>query len=193
VRISEWQYNGSEWVEFTNFGGAPVNMTGWSFDDDSEVPGTVDLSAFSIVAAGEAVILSEASAADFRSEWKLPASVKIVGSNTTNLGRTDEINLFDDLGALVDRLAYGDQVYPLPTGGSIRTNEASGNPATPAAIGANDVTQWVLSFDGDSYGSYTSVSGFFGNPGNVDPVPEPATMILLGMAATGLATAVRRR
>lgn len=195
MRISEWQYNGSEWVEFTNLGVDPIDMSGWSFDDDSRVPGTTDLSAFGVVAPGEAVIMSEDPADAFRAEWKLPAAVKIVGENMANLGRGDEINLFDNLGALVDRLAYGDQVYPLPTGGSIRTHESSGNPTSAAVLELDDVGQigdWVLSFDGDSFGSYTSVSGFFGNPGNVAPVPEPAAIALcgLGLAAAGM---TRRR
>src|SRR6185312_7524044 len=97
MRITEYMYSGAngEFIEFTNVGDAPIDMTGWSFDDDSETPGTVDLSAFGTVAAGESVILTETAAADFRTAWSLCDAVKVIGGNTTNLGRDDEINLFD--------------------------------------------------------------------------------------------------
>jgi hypothetical protein len=34
--ITEWMYNGNEFVEFTNLGTEPIDMTGWSFDDSSQ-------------------------------------------------------------------------------------------------------------------------------------------------------------
>jgi len=160
IRITEWEYNGSEFVELTNIGDAPVDMSGWSYDDDSRTPGGFDLSGFGQVAAGRSVVFSEASAADFRAEWGLGADVMVLGDNSVNLGRADEINIYDAAGTLVDRLTYGDQDFP----GSIRTDTASGwVPA--AALGANDVTQWVRSTVGDAEGSWLSASGFVGSPG----------------------------
>ncbi|HVP11421.1 MAG TPA: lamin tail domain-containing protein, partial [Phycisphaerae bacterium] len=43
MQITEWMYQGAngEFVEFTNTGSTPVDMTGWSYDDDSAVPGTI--------------------------------------------------------------------------------------------------------------------------------------------------------
>ena len=86
VYITEWQYNGSEYIEFTNMSSLPVDMTGWSFDDDSRAPGTVSFSPFGIIGAGESFILAEAPEATFRTEWSLPTSVKVIGGNTTNFG-----------------------------------------------------------------------------------------------------------
>ena len=47
MRITEWMYNGKldgnslgEFVEFTNVGSSAIDMTGWSFDDDSRTAGT---------------------------------------------------------------------------------------------------------------------------------------------------------
>ncbi|MCX8053211.1 MAG: lamin tail domain-containing protein, partial [Armatimonadetes bacterium] len=119
IEITEWMYvgYGSEFVEFTNVGSTPIDMTGWSFDDDSRTPGSWSLSGFGIVAPGQSVLLIEGSAATFRSQWNLAASVKIVDGNTHNLGRNDEINIYDAANNLVDRLTYGDEKYS----GTVRT------------------------------------------------------------------------
>jgi len=185
IRITEWMYTGQngEFVEFTNVGAVPVDMTGWSYDDDSQVPGVFSLSGFGVVQPGESVIITEASAPSFRSAWNLPAWVKVLGGYTNNLGRNDEINLFDAGNQLVDRLTYGDQSFP----GSIRTQNRSGNPITPAALGANDVYQWTLSVVGDEFGSYASTGGDIGNPGVY--IPEPSALALLALGVL----AVRRR
>jgi len=91
MRITEYMYSGGngEFIEFTNVGNAPVDLAGWSFSDSAEAPGAVDLSAFGTVAAGESVILTETAAADFRTAWSLCDAVKVIGGNTTNLGRDD--------------------------------------------------------------------------------------------------------
>lgn len=190
VRISEWMYNGSEFIEFTNLGATAVDMTGWSFDDESQIAGTVSLSAFGRVAAGESVILAEDTEADFRAQWGLAASVKVIGGNSANLGRNDEINLYDGLGGLADRLRYGDSSY-VP--GSIRTQNVSGNPASLALLAGDTSAGWVLSVDGDPYGSITSTTGMVGNPGQFAlAVPEPASAALW-LAGLALVAGIARR
>ncbi len=163
VRITEYEYSGNgaaaEFVEFTNIGTASVDLTGWSYDDSSRVPGTTDLSAFGSVAAGESVILCEAEAATFIAAWSL-SGVQVIGGNAANLGRNDEINLFDSGDALVDRITYGDQDIP----GTIRTQGSSGWPCA-TAVGANDITSWVLSTLSDEQGSVVSTEGNVGSPG----------------------------
>lgn len=194
VAITEWMYNGSEFIEFTNLSGAAVDLTGWSFDDDSRAAGTVSLSAFGTLAAGETVILAEADAATFRAQWSLASSVKVIGGNSVNLGRNDEINLYNASGALVDRLRFGDSSY-VP--GTIRTQDVSGNPASLAVLDGSDATGWVLSSVGDAFGSRFSTDGFIGNPGVfalAPAVPEPAhyALTLGGLMVVG-AIARRRR
>ena len=191
IYITEWMYSGDsgEFVELTNVGSTSVDMTNWSYDDSSATPGSEDLSAFGVVAAGESVILTEATAADFRTAWGLSASVKVIGGIANNLGRGDEINIYDASNALVDRLTYEDN----GAAGGPRTQNASGNPLSLGVLGTNDAPQWVLSTVGDSYGSYESsvaTSNNIGNPGTF-ALPEPASLIL--MAAGGLMMARRRR
>ncbi|WP_259539021.1 lamin tail domain-containing protein [Herbiconiux daphne] len=160
VRITEWEYNGSEFVEFTNLDQQAIDLTGWSFSDSGAEPGDVDLSAAGTVQPGASFVLSEASAADFRSEWGLASTVVVIGDNTTNLGRADAINLYDSTDALVDTLTYDDQ-----SGAGPRTSAASAWPSTEAALGADSAADWTLSTAGDIEGSWTSASGYVGSPG----------------------------
>lgn len=185
IRITEWMYNGlgdggaGEYIEVTNTGAAPVDMTGWSFDDNGRTAGAQSLSAFGTLAPGESAILAEMAAADFRAEWGLGAAVKVIGGNSNNLGRSDEINIYDASSVLVDRLTYGDQDFA----GTIRTLNIAGNPGTPAALGANNVALWILSTVGDSFGSTMNTSGDIGNPGVYGvAIPEPATVAMAGAA-----------
>lgn len=190
IRITEWMYSGDdgEFIEFTNTGAAPVDLAGWSFSDSARTPGAVALGSLGTIAAGESFLLTEPTAALFRTAWNLPANVKVLGGNTANLGRGDEINIYDASNALVDRLTYNDQTIA----GSIRTQNASGNPKTLAALGANDVLQWQLAVAGDAFGSYAGAAGNLGNPGSFALVPEPATWGLAGLAGLAMALFGRR-
>ncbi|WP_349742200.1 lamin tail domain-containing protein [Roseateles cavernae] len=189
VQITEWLYNTSEFIEFTNLGSTAVDFSGWSFDDDSRLAGVVNLSGFGLVGAGESVILAESDAADFRAAWGLAASVKVIGNNGTNLGRADEINLFDGAGQLVDRLTYGDQAR-----GTVRADTRSGNPLSLADLQQTTPTRWVLASDGDAFGSRLSLDGGIGNPGQFAlAVPEPSSYALLIGGLALLAGVARRR
>ena len=69
IWITEWMYQGGntidgasgadEFIEFTNVGLSPIDMTGWSFDDSSRAPGSQSLSAFGTVNPGESVVLAD--------------------------------------------------------------------------------------------------------------------------------------
>ncbi|MDP3873095.1 MAG: lamin tail domain-containing protein [Methyloversatilis sp.] len=193
VRITEWMYAGGsgEFIEFTNLGTSAVDFTGWSYDDDSRLPGVFDLSAFGLVGAGESVVITEIDAATFRLDWTLADSVKVLGGYTNNIGRADELNLFDGAGSLVDRLTYGDNA----AAGGPRTQNFSGRATTAAALGANNATLWVRSSVGDIEGSYASLSGAVASPGMTSfaaPVPEADTWAML-LAGLGLLGFMARR
>ncbi len=171
IRITEVEYNGSEFVELTNVGDAAQDFTGWSFDDDSRTPGVVSLAAFGSVAAGESVILSEATADAFRTEWGLASTVKVIGGNLANLGRADEPNIFDGTGALVDRVTYNDQAADGNPAKGPRTDTASAW-ASEASLGANTFSAWTRSTVGDAESSWTSANGFIGSPGVSTLAPD---------------------
>lgn len=182
MRITEWMYSGpsGEFVEFTNMSAEPIDLTGWSFDDDHAVAGALSLSPLGVVAPGESVVITEAAAASFRSAWGLSSSVKVLGGVGTvgvggnNLARNDQIHLYNASNTLVDRLRFGDQTFP----GTIRTQNASGQTCR-GNIGADAVANWVLSVAGDAYGSATSTAGERGSPGRFVAVscsPCPADL-----------------
>jgi uncharacterized protein len=188
IRITEWMYAGAngEFVEITNIGAAPISLSGWSFDDDSRVAGTLSLASLGTLAVGESAVITEATDAAFRAAWGLSPAVKILAGNTTNLGRNDEINIYDASNLLVDRLTYGDQTFA----GTIRTQNKSGW-NTPVGSGpwGNVTTDWVFSAVADAQNSVTSTGGDIGSPGSY--VPAPGAIAILGFA--GLAMSRRRR
>lgn len=169
IRITEYMYSSNnagamgpgEFVELTNVGSTAVNLTGWSFDDNSRAPGSFPLSSFGIVQPRESVIITDATAAEFRAFWSLPNSVKVLGGNNQNLARNDEINIYNG-STLVDRLTYGDETHIL---GSIRTQFRSGW-TTLENLGMNSIVDWVLSSVGDAQNSNTASTGDIGNPGH---------------------------
>lgn len=195
--ITEWSYQSraadekGEYIELSNLGTADIDFSFWSYDDDSRASFTFDLSDFGIVKAGESVILTEISADVFRARWGLDSSVKIIGNMNPNLGRSDEINIYDADEVLVDRLTYGDNSV-----GGIRARYNSGIPGSVDVLGKNNVRGWVLSQVGDSEGSWRSTVGDIGSPGftnlAIAAVPEPSTYALM-LAGVGLVGFAARR
>jgi hypothetical protein len=183
MQITEYLYSGNhgEFVELTNRGTTPIDLTGWTLKDDQ-----VSLEGFSLTPAGvlqpgESVVITETVEAAFRTAWNLPANAKIIGQlgavgvGGQNYGRSDQINLYDSGGALVDRLSYGDQTFP----GTIRAQNISGQ-APCAALGQNTIASWVLSSVGDVYGSVQSNA----TPTNLRDIGSPGVFVA-GNCATG--------
>ncbi|MHC4552744.1 MAG: lamin tail domain-containing protein, partial [Planctomycetota bacterium] len=183
MRITEYMYSGTdgEFVEFTNFGDSPVNMDGWSFSDENRTVGDFDLSAFVTVQPGQSVILTESPAEAFRTAWGLAPTAAIIGelgvSAGSNMGRSDEINLYNNTGTLVDRLTYSDEDFP----GTPRTSLISAW-VTSGGFGLNDPYQWALSVLDDDQISWSSAGGDVGNPAmhrdaSLPPVPLPLPVV----------------
>lgn len=183
IRITEYMYSGTgaEYVELTNIGGTSVDLAGWSYDDNSATAGSYSLSGFGVVAPGESIVFTEGTAAQFILDWALTGTtVKVLGDNTQNLGRSDQINIYDASNALVDQLTFGDQVFA----GTIRAQNASGWAyITGSAPYGNIDTGWRLSVVGDAQSSRASANGDIGSPGIYRAIPEPVSFAIVAGAA----------
>jgi predicted extracellular nuclease len=182
-----------EFVELTNLGASAIDMTGWSFDDDSRTVGSESLTGFGSINPGESVVFTEATASAFRTAWNLSSSVKVVGGVSNNLGRADEINIYNANNTLIDRLTFNDQGTGTVKGP--RTQGVSARPGSAAALGANNASLWVLSSAGDVDGAYASIGNDIGSPGKTAfaaPVPLPAAAYLF-IGGIGLLSGTLRR
>lgn len=205
IYITEFFYQGRgssgtlgfehEFVELTNFGASAVDVTGWYYRDSTEGNPTAtpnspfSLSGFGSIAAGESVIITDLSEADFRLVWgTLDPSVRVIGLSAPGLGRSDAIRIFDANDDIVDQLRYGDETFA----GSERFRYTTGV-TDFANLGADNIVGWFFS-DTDGTTNLTSANGDVGNPGyvNTTAIPEPATAAaLVGLLA--LAGALSRR
>ncbi|HEX4686936.1 MAG TPA: lamin tail domain-containing protein [Nocardioides sp.] len=169
IRITEFAYGGKaagvgggdgEYVELTNVGDAPQDLTGWTYDNSTATAATgLSLSGLGTVAAGESVIVTDLSAAEFRAEWGLKSSVKVLSNGKTHTLNSgpNSIHVYDKEGLDVDSVSYASGV-----------EAAKGLSAwvDAAHVGAkSDTTGWTISTAGDAQGSWASAHGSVGSPG----------------------------
>src|SRR5262245_13206777 len=133
IRITEWMYNGvngNEFIELTNVGDLPQDMTGWSFSDNTELPGNVSPTPLGTLMPGVSALITERSGEEFRAAWNLGVNIMILGSNSRNPGRADEINVYDPTTKLVDHVLYDGA-----TGLGPPTLDVSGNLSVVGDVG----------------------------------------------------------
>lgn len=180
VYITEVMYTGlfGEFIEVTNTGATQVDVDGWVYDDSSQsfATGTVLFSGATPLNQNETFVITEVSAAVFTQAWFTDASktapgglVAIYENSSNNLGRSDEVNIWEDGGTLVDRLTFNDQAATGTDARGPRTEEFSAVPGPLSVLGDNKFKNWVLSVDGVGNawkaGAAAPAPGPVGSPG----------------------------
>lgn len=172
----------ADWWELYNNGASAVDLTGYSWDDDSATPGSADFNG-AIINPGQAIIICGETIGQ-EAAWAMLWGLS--GVTVINLGNTefqnlssagDTINLFDATSTLIASTTIG-----AATSGFSFEYDADGQAMGLSVNGENGAFQATLNAGGGPD---------VGSPGTV--VPEPGTLALLGLGGVLAAFARARR
>lgn len=169
-----------DWFEIYNSGSSAVDLTGWSWDDDSDTPGTHNFGGASISAGGTLLFVDEnATLLPFWTNdvWGLTGSADLVvlgnaGSGFSGFGGSgDTIHVYDASDAEQATVTFGSA-----TSGSSFEWDSAGNSLGVSILGENGAFQALL--DGDDGAADDDPSAYgagsdFASPGSVVIVPPP--------------------
>jgi hypothetical protein len=169
--------NNEDWFELTNTGAGALSLVGFSWDDNSNTPGSAFLGGITSIAAGQSIIFTGeplGGEASWISNWGLSGVtvVNLGGTGFQNFGAGgDALNIYDSGNALVTSVTFG-----TATSGFSFEWDTNGVSLGLSAIGQNGAFQAV---DNGSGGPGVDV----GSPGTA--VPEPSTWALLILGCLG--------
>lgn len=188
--IAPWSSGNSplevDWFELTNTGTSAVDLSGWSWDDDSQNPGTALLQGVSMIGAGQSVVFIDGGAtmpAAFIDLWfggAAPAGFAIGYYDGPGLGKSgDEVNVYDANNILQANVSFGAS----PTGPYATFDNAAGLNGTVSQLSAVGVN-----------GAFLAANDIaeIGSPGAVAAVPEPESYAMM-LAGLGLIGAIARK
>ncbi len=160
----------ADWFEITNYGDSAVDLSGFSWDDESGISGTSVFPSVTL-AAGEALVVWDDVAANEDSllvSWKLnPGDVQVISSdeltgNFPSLSQNgDGVYLYDAMG-----IEITNSMYASATAGVSVEFDTTGAFTADAVDGVN--------------GAYTSSLGDVGSPGNMTPNSNAGEFALNG-------------
>lgn len=198
VIISEVHPNGSsggaayaaDWFELTNIGNAPVNISGWSMDDDSQVPGVAPLTGVTSLLPGQsAVFLNAASTQNsvFINSWfgsNPPPGFTIGNYTGSGVGLStggDQVWIFDSGNAPVTAVSFGANTTLTTFDNAAGIGGAT--PPTPPGI-----SQLSSIGVNGAFVSFALVAGQpeIGSPGTIGAVPEPSSLAFAGIGAAAI-------
>lgn len=180
--------NNGDWFELTNNGVAAFDLTGFSWDDNSNTAGSSGFGSITSIGAGQSIIFTEETLGA-ESSWI--ANWGLSGVTVVHLGSAgfqglaaggDAINIYDNLGALVTGVTFG-----TATAGYSFEWDINGNSLGLSVTGENGTFQ-ALS-NGQTTGNGPGVD--IGSPGVA--VPEPSTYAMLLASAGVMFWTLRRK
>ncbi len=170
-----------DWFELYNSGASAVDLTGYSWDDNTVTPGSADFNGLTI-GAGQAIIICQETVGAEQS-WKDLWGLS--GITVLNLGNTefqnfgsggDEVHLYNPSSVQIASASFG-----VATSGYSFEWDSAGNSLGLSALGENGAFQATA----DAGGGPDIAS-----PGVVGVIPEPRALALLGLS--GLVFIARR-
>jgi hypothetical protein len=176
----------SDWFELTNNGATAVDITGWSWDDDSQTPGVATFGAITMIGAGESVLITQETLgqeAAWRADWNVDSSVQVVNLGGSGIpgfsSGGDSIFIFDAADQLVTSVTFG----PATQGFTFAWDRFG------TSLGIS-----VLGENGAYRASFNGAGGAGIDVGSVgfSAVPEPSALLLVG-SIIGAGVLRRRR
>lgn len=174
-----------DWFELTNTGTLSVNISGWSWDDDSNTPGTAGFGALTMIDPGQSIVVVRETAgqeAAWASDWGISGVTLVnvgAGTGVPDFSVSgDTLFVYDNTNAQVATVTFG-----ASTEGFSFEWDGFGNPLGLSVNGENGAIQ--AASNGAS-GSGVDV----GSPG-VAQIPEPSRVLLFLFGSLSLT--VRRR
>lgn len=168
-----------DWWELYNSGPSAIDLTAYSWDDDSATPGSADFNGLTIN-AGQAIIICQETLGQeqaWKDVWGLTDVTMINLGNTEfqNFGSAgDQLHLYDGSSTEIDSVTFG-----AASSGYSFEWDTSGSSLGLSANGEN--------------GAFQATASGGGGPDIASPgaaIPEPGTWVLLGLG--GLIMAGRR-
>jgi hypothetical protein len=147
-----------DWFEITNYGSTTVDLNGFSFDDDSETPGTVIFGNV-MIAPNEAIVVWRGNSADeaaFLGAWRATTSAPQVISSDELTGSFPKFGQSGDMVVLYDTSST-----PLEVCKAAYSSASAG-----ISLEFDTTCAFAQNAQDGMRGAYTSNKGDVGSPGN---------------------------